>query len=121
MKAIAYLDAVKKAAHLRSDYALAKFLQVKQPTVSSYRRGRSLPDDTVCERIAAALDVPVERLIATMEAERTKDARRRAMWLKMAKAAAVVAFVVVSTHLSPAAALFPPLYIMSNIRKSRQN
>jgi hypothetical protein len=75
-----YLDAVKEALKLPSDYALAKHWGVSKQDVSEYRAGkRTMGEDRAIE-VAAILGIdPAEPLIAS-HAERAKSDQARQIW-----------------------------------------
>lgn len=80
MKTVDYLDAVKRRLGLQSDYALAKALKIAQPTVSSYRAGRTCVDNDVALAIAEILEVNPLVVIAAANAERAKTPEAKARW-----------------------------------------
>lgn len=80
MNTIDYLQAVKTRLEITSDYALAKALQVRHSTISSYRAGRSRIDDDVALSIAEILEVNPLQVIAAANAERAKTPEQRARW-----------------------------------------
>lgn len=75
-----YLDDVKAALHLPSDYALAKYWGVSKQDVSSYRSGnRTLGEERAIE-VARILNIdPAEPLIAS-HAERAKSDQAKEVW-----------------------------------------
>lgn len=75
-----YLDAVKDRLDLPSDYAIAKALNVTRAAISSYRTGRSMPDDLVCARIAAVIGVEPMEVIAAINYQRAKNDDARSLW-----------------------------------------
>lgn len=75
-----YLDEVKERLNLPSDYALAKALGFTRASVSSYRCGRTYPDDLACARIADALGVEVMEVIAATNYQRSKTDEARKLW-----------------------------------------
>lgn len=80
MNTVDYLDAVKAARKITSDYALAKVLGITQSTISGYRAGRSRIDDDVALTIAEILGVHPLQVIAAANAERAKTPEQRARW-----------------------------------------
>jgi transcriptional regulator with XRE-family HTH domain len=87
-----YLDEVKERLGLPSDYALAKALQCTRASISGYRSGRTLPDDLVCARIAAALNVEPMEVIAATNYQRSKTDEARTLWESIwGKAAGAIA------------------------------
>lgn len=70
MKTVEYLDAVKRASGLASDYQLAHVLGVTRSAVSLYRNKKSVFDNTVALKIAELLNVDPMTVIADCELER---------------------------------------------------
>lgn len=81
MTTIEYLDAVKAAKGISSDYALAKLLGFPLSSVSSYRTGRRFFDDDAALTVAQALNINPLIVIAAVNAERAKTPEMRARWL----------------------------------------
>lgn len=79
----AYLDQVKQRHRLVSDYALAKYLRVGQPTVTRYRKRHAAMDDYTATRVAEALSINPMEVIAAAQAERAEraqDEEKKAFW-----------------------------------------
>lgn len=74
------LNAVKQAAGIETDYALAKYLEIRQARVSAYYSGKEAPNEFACLKISEALDMPLAKVIATVKAEAEKDEKRREEW-----------------------------------------
>lgn len=70
MKTVDFLDAVKAAYGLTSDYQLAKKLAVSQPSITGYRQGRRAMDDACALKVAHLLDVEPLLVMASVHAER---------------------------------------------------
>lgn len=83
MNTIEYLDAVKTAKGLTSDYQLAKLLGFPLSSVSSYRTGRRFFDDDAALTVADALGVNPLAVIAAANAERAKTDQQKARWLEL--------------------------------------
>jgi len=83
MNTLEYLAACKARLGIESDYALAKQLGVRQPTISSYRMGRSRMDDDVALKVAEILNLHPLQVIAAANAERAKTPEQRARWTGM--------------------------------------
>jgi transcriptional regulator with XRE-family HTH domain len=80
MNTLEYLAACKERLGIESDYALAKRLGISQPTISSYRGGRSRMDDDVALTIAEILQINPLQVIAAANAERAKTPEQKARW-----------------------------------------
>ena len=74
-----YLDLVKKAQGIESDYALAKLLNVSRYRVSGLRRGKDHLNPTDCLKIALAADLDVREVVAAVALERGDDETRK-LW-----------------------------------------
>jgi transcriptional regulator with XRE-family HTH domain len=75
-----YLDAVKSALNLPSDYALAKYWGVSKQDISEYRAGKRTLGEDRAIAVAAILGIdPAEPLIAS-HAERAKSDQAREVW-----------------------------------------
>lgn len=130
MKTISQLlDEIKEKHDLKSDYKLALFMGIGGGNLANYRHGKSLPDESACEKIAAALEIDPDVLIAQMNSTRAKTPEVKARWqriahrLEVGAASAAMSLVVAIISLagfSPnaeATALSfdksgPPVYIM---------
>ncbi|WP_288254057.1 helix-turn-helix domain-containing protein [uncultured Hydrogenophaga sp.] len=77
MKAHEWIDRLKEARGLDSDYKAAKALGVKPQTVSNYRARGSTLDDEMAMRVASALGAPPEAVILDQTMERTKNDEAR--------------------------------------------
>jgi transcriptional regulator with XRE-family HTH domain len=78
------LDLIKEKHGLKSDYKLALYMGIGGGNIANYRHGRSLPDENACEKIAAALGMDPDVLIAEMNATRAKSPEIRATWARIA-------------------------------------
>jgi hypothetical protein len=83
MTTIEYLDAVKTAKGLTSDYQLAKLLGFPLSSVSSYRTGRRFFDDEAALTVAQVLHLNPLVVIAAANAERAKTAEQKARWMEV--------------------------------------
>lgn len=85
-----FLDAVRAKHGLTSDYQLAKFLGVRQSTISNYRNRNGGLDERMALKVAAALDLDAAHVLACVAAERTPDAEVKKAWQRAAAATAAV-------------------------------
>lgn len=69
-----------------SDYRLAQLLGVKQPTVSGYRSGRTVPDMPVLARLSELSGVDIRCLMLWAEAQRAASPEARELWEKLSTA-----------------------------------
>jgi plasmid maintenance system antidote protein VapI len=79
------LDEVQKVKGLDSDYALAKLLEVRTQTISSYRTGRTQMSDEMALRASRVLGRPAAPLFAQLAAARAKDPEVARVWTEAAK------------------------------------
>lgn len=94
MKPNEYLDAAKARLNLESDYALAKALDCLPNHVSEVRSGkRHVPLD-VAFRLAITLEMDPAQVVADLEEQREKNAKRRGFWRSFRSHAACVALAL---------------------------
>jgi transcriptional regulator with XRE-family HTH domain len=84
---VQFLDAVRKRHGLPSDRKLAAHLGIDQPRVVAYRKRRRTLDPDACIAVAAALKLPPEYVLASVQAERAKRTEHRKLWERLAKVA----------------------------------
>lgn len=69
-----YIEQIKKTYGITNDYALAKKLKVSQPEANWFRRGKKVPNATICIRMANLLKKnPVELLIVAQKDRAAPD------------------------------------------------
>lgn len=83
-------QAAKAASGAKSDYEFAKVLGVTRAAVSKYVNGKSTFDDAHAATIAGILDREPGEVAALCAAERSKDAKTRSMWLRVAAVLAAI-------------------------------
>lgn len=99
------LDKAKKARSLASDNALAIELGVTRQAVSKWRHGESAPDPVTCARLADMVGEPLQRVLGVVGEARAISAAEKAVWRRLASAAAVLlAVFVVALGAGPAKA-----------------
>ena len=82
---IEYLDLVKEKHDLDTDYKLAQFLHVGRSQLSAYRLGRSTFDDFMCSKIATAVELPFELVLADIHYHRESRPEAKEFWNKYAE------------------------------------
>lgn len=90
MKTVEFLDAVKAAYGLTSDYQLAKKLAVTHSSISHYRSGRNFMDDSLAVKVAYLLDLDPLSVLAFAHIEREErigDETLVSFWQDVAKRA----------------------------------
>lgn len=96
----ALLDAAKVRRGLDTDYKLAKALGVAPNYIANYRKGRSRPDDTIAQRLAALAGLDPDYVVACMHAERAATDDGRLTWERIAKRLQATAVAVAAVILS---------------------
>ena len=109
-----YLDDLaalsRNAGGKGTDYAIYRMLGVSAPSViTSWRKGRTAPDDAMALKIADALGVEPLEVLAACHAARARDEKTRSAWEKIQRraagaAAALVAFAILALPSLPVAA-----------------
>jgi hypothetical protein len=79
------LDEIKDVKGLSSDYAVAKLLEVRTQTITSYRTGRTQMSDEMALRAARVLGRAPGPVFAQLAGERSKDPEVTRVWLDAAK------------------------------------
>lgn len=80
MKAAQWIDRVKQVKGWDSDYRVAKSLGFKGNTISMYRAHGGTMDDTICMKVAQALEIDPALVLTDQAMERAKDAETRSAW-----------------------------------------
>ena len=114
------LDRAKTVQKVKSDYKLSLTVGVSESSLSTYRKGISLPDEINCKKLADAAGVDPALLVVEMQAQRAKSDEARAIWLDIAKRLqagfanckmlAVLAILSIAVHALPA---WATLYVAS--------
>lgn len=79
-----FLDRAKARASIESDYRLAKVIGITHSGISSYRMGKTLPNESVIEQLCALSGDDPDLIAAQIQAARAKDAPARQMWNRIA-------------------------------------
>ncbi len=77
---VEYLEAVKEAAGLPSDYALAKALGVSHTSIIAYRNGRSALGIETSMKVGELLGIDGHAVYAQGQIERAKNAEVTEFW-----------------------------------------
>lgn len=102
MQTLELLAELARARGLKSDYAVAKYLNITTQRMSRYRRGIDNLGDELAVRIADELGIDAGAVLADLSAERAKSDKVRAAWKRLAKSAAASALVVFLALIVPA-------------------
>lgn len=85
MKASEWIDRVKTARGVDSDYAVAKLLEMNRATVSKYRHTTPTLDEESAIKVAMVLGEKPEAVILDQMAERVKTPGVRTALLEQAR------------------------------------
>jgi len=80
MKPAEYLDATRERLNLTSDYQLAKALDVPNGNIAGIRHGTRFIPLEMAFRIAITLEIDPAQVVADLEEQREKNAKRRGFW-----------------------------------------
>lgn len=80
MKTIEYLDAVKAALKITSDYALSKALGISKTAVSRYYHKGGTLDDEIARKVATVLNKHPGIVMLDMHRERAQTPETEALW-----------------------------------------
>lgn len=95
-----YLDATKAKIGVESDYELAKRLECPNGHVTEMRSGKRGVPLAIAFKIAITLELDPATVVADLESQREKNAKRREFWTGFTRRAAVVAALVCTLALS---------------------
>lgn len=84
MKAAEWIDRVKVAKGLTSDYSVAAALGITRSTVSKYRSTTPTLDEDTAEKVAGALNINPAAVLIDQLAERSKNPQTRSILSKTA-------------------------------------
>lgn len=94
-KTTEYLNRVKEKLAISSNYAVAKALEIERQRINDYYRGDRVPDSYACTKIAILLGEDPTLVIAEIQAENEKNAKKKGFWrdfaLRVGKLAVVIA------------------------------
>jgi len=79
------MDAVKEAKGIKSDYRLAKLLDVEPTTISNYRKGRSQASDEIALKLAGMCDRAPAPILAQIASERASSPDVAKVWRDAAR------------------------------------
>lgn len=89
-----YLDLVKAELKIKSDYELAKRLEIPQQRISAIRKGKESLSLYTMTKVAVTLSLDPIKVIAEMEMAKEKNAKRREFWKGfISRATVLTAFV----------------------------
>lgn len=91
------LDNAQKMCSPANNNGLAAALNVKPSAVSNWRHGRAYPDALSCDKLAQMVGIAPLRLIAQVNELRAISREEKALWKRLASAAAVMLLVGATT------------------------
>ena len=95
MKVIDLLDHAKAAAGATSDNQFAGVLGVSRQAVSTWRKGGAYPDEVTCAKLAELTGLSLAKVLGIVGEARAISKEAKAVWRKLATAAAVAALCVI--------------------------
>lgn len=116
VKTVDFLDQYKAARGIKSDYALAKFWDVKPQRISEYRTGRVSMGEERALEVAAVIGLDPGYVFACMRAERSIEPGIRQIWERMAlrfATAALLTFGILPVAMMPEEARAASLFSVS--------
>lgn len=93
MKAIEWIEQVKTAKHLPSDYAAAKSLGISKQAISQFKTRGTTMDEETAIKVSEALGVPLEGIILDQAAERIKTPEVRTALLEKARQLCILCLI----------------------------
>ncbi|MEO7702912.1 MAG: helix-turn-helix transcriptional regulator [Opitutus sp.] len=90
MNTMQLLALVQQARNINQDKDLAALLGVNKAAVSNWRHGKRQPDAVTCARIAQITGEPLARVLGIVGEARAISKEEKAVWKRLANAAAVV-------------------------------
>src|SRR5258708_10293895 len=105
-----FLDDLRARCTLPSDSKLALNMKWERQQLSRYRMGKSTFDDQTALKVAAALGIEPDYIMACMSAQRARTPETRSAWERIAAKVAAAVLIcntfVAGTYSSPASARF---------------
>lgn len=77
------LMAVKRAQKLPSNYALARFLDVRENQIHRWHKNQNAPDDLTAVRLATLAGLDPDVVVAAMHAQRASNPVGRSVWRRI--------------------------------------
>lgn len=90
------LDKAAEKCNAKNDSQLARALKVTPGAVNNYRQGVSAPNAVVCEKIAELAGVPLVKVIGIAGEQRALSREEKAVWRRVAEAAAACFLIAVN-------------------------
>ena len=90
MKAMHWIDRVKVAKGIESDYGVAKYLQLTPQAVSSYRSKTPTMNEETAIKVAYALGLEPASVLLDQIAEATKNQSLRTALFDLAKSVSIL-------------------------------
>lgn len=88
------LEAAKTATNSTNDSQLARRLGITPNAVNNYRRGVSTPNAVVCAKLAEITGISLARVLGIVGEARAISREEKAVWRRLASAAAVLFLVM---------------------------
>lgn len=85
LSTVQLLDLARTRLRVPSDYALAKVLGVPRSTVSHYRVGRSVPENSIASRLGELCGLDPLEVVCWVNLERSRTDKEREVWACMGR------------------------------------
>ena len=79
-----YIDEVRKLTDTQTNYAVAKFLEIPETTLNTWKRRGSIPDAATCFKIADVLHIEREQVLIDVNLAGAKTPREQKVWAQLA-------------------------------------
>lgn len=106
-----YLLKARKELNLSSEYALAKLLGIKQPSLIAMRTGKARPSEETMLKVAALAKVDPKKALIDLAIWRAEDKGFndvKLVWKKLSKLVSVLSFFAYLSF------LLPPIFVGAN-------
>lgn len=118
---ILFLEGIKRKHNLRFDTDLAKFLGISRENLTRILKGRGIPSDEVCVKIALASGEDPLRVIGIARKTAAADQMTGMVWDRLLKTLPVFFYVATGgwSMVKGVTTLVGRLYIMSSTPRAR--
>ena len=100
-----FIEALKAKYGLKSNYAVAKFLNQTDTAIARWSNGKTTFSDETAMHVAYLLDLDPAYVVASVHAERAKHANEKKLWERIATSVAGVAAALAVVAILPFIAL----------------
>ena len=80
-----YINEIKRVQGVKSDYAVAKLLNVRRQAMTEYKNGRATFDSDMALKVAKLTGRDAAEILPNMKAQKTKCPLIKEQWLAVAE------------------------------------